>query len=214
MGYMQDFLFSPERARAPISKLSCGERNLLVLAKLFTRPANLLVMDEPTNDLDAETLELLEALLVDYTGTLFLVSHDRTFINNVVTHCWSFEHDTINEYIGGYDDWVHQSAQRKEAAPVVEQATTPEVKAKPSKSTVKAPTKKKLSFNEQKELNELPQRISALSEPLNLQGQLSDPSLYQSQGDKVGQLQAELAQAEQDLETAFDRWAELEEKIG
>lgn len=214
MGYMQDFLFSPERARAPISKLSGGERNRLLLAKLFTKPANLLVMDEPTNDLDAETLELLEALLVDYTGTLFLVSHDRTFINNVVTHCWSFEHETINEYIGGYDDWVHQSAQRKEAASVVDQAATTKVKNKPAKSPVKTPTKKKLSFNEQKELNELPQRMSDLEAAIeSLQGQLSDPSLYQSQGDKVGQLQAELAQAEQDLETAFDRWAELEEKI-
>ena len=209
MGYMQDFLFSPERARAPISKLSGGERNRLLLAKLFTRPANLLVMDEPTNDLDAETLELLESLLVDFAGTLFLVSHDRTFINNVVTHCWSFEDDTVREYIGGYDDWVRQRASVVASAP-----TAPsEPKLAPSKPAPKPPAaKRKLSFNEQKELNELPERMAALEASIeDCQTRLADPELYQKAGDEVARLQAQLAEAEQALELAFDRWADLED---
>jgi len=209
MGYMQDFLFSPERARAPISKLSGGERNRLLLAKLFTRPANLLVMDEPTNDLDAETLELLESLLVDFAGTLFLVSHDRTFINNVVTHCWSFEDDTVREYIGGYDDWVRQRARVAASAP-----TAPsEPKLAPSKPAPKPPAaKRKLSFNEQKELNELPERMAALEASIeDCQTRLADPELYQKAGDEVARLQAQLAEAEQALELAFDRWADLED---
>ena len=209
MGYMQDFLFSPERARAPISKLSGGERNRLLLAKLFTRPANLLVMDEPTNDLDAETLELLESLLVDFAGTLFLVSHDRTFINNVVTHCWSFEDDTVREYIGGYDDWVRQRAGVVASAP-----TAPsEPKLPPRKPAPKPPaTKRKLSFNEQKELNELPERMAALEATIEeCQTRLADPELYQKAGDEVARLQSQLAEAEQALELAFDRWAELED---
>ena len=209
MGYMQDFLFSPERARAPISKLSGGERNRLLLAKLFTRPANLLVMDEPTNDLDAETLELLESLLVDFAGTLFLVSHDRTFINNVVTHCWSFEDDTVREYIGGYDDWVRQRARVAASAP-----TAPsEPKLAPSKPAPKPPAaKRKLSFNEQKELNELPERMAALEATIEeCQTRLADPELYQKAGDEVARFQSQLAEAEQALELSFDRWAELED---
>ena len=209
MGYMQDFLFSPERARAPISKLSGGERNRLLLAKLFTRPANLLVMDEPTNDLDAETLELLESLLVDFAGTLFLVSHDRTFINNVVTHCLSFEDDTVREYIGGYDDWVRQLASVAASAP-----TAPsEPKLAPSKPAPKPPAaKRKLSFNEQKELNELPERMAALEATIEeCQTRLADPELYQKAGDEVARFQSQLAEAEQALELSFDRWAELED---
>ena len=210
MGYMQDFLFSPERARAPISKLSGGERNRLLLAKLFTRPANLLVMDEPTNDLDAETLELLESLLVEFTGTLFLVSHDRTFINNVVTHCWSFEDDTVREYVGGYDDWVRQRANLLETK-------TAEPKAKPPApaATAAAPAAakpKKRSFKDQRELDELPDRIAGLEKEIEtLQQALADPKLYQSEPAKVADLQAALADNEAQLEAAFDRWAELED---
>lgn len=210
MGYMQDFLFSPERARAPISKLSGGERNRLLLAKLFTRPANLLVMDEPTNDLDAETLELLESLLVEFNGTLFLVSHDRTFINNVVTHCWSFEDDTVREYVGGYDDWVRQRANLLETK-------TAEPKAKPPApaATAAAPAAakpKKRSFKDQRELDELPDRIAGLEKEIEtLQQALADPKLYQSEPAKVADLQAALADNEAQLEAAFDRWAELED---
>mgnify|MGYP001104387918 FL=1 len=209
MGYMQDFLFSPERARAPISKLSGGERNRLLLAKLFTRPANLLVMDEPTNDLDAETLELLESLLVDFTGTLFLVSHDRTFINNVVTHCWSFEDETVREYIGGYEDWLRQRPSASESSNTKKPALvhTDAPKAKPAQKKVK------LSFKEQRLLESLPDTMAELEKTIEaVQTQLADPQLYQDQPDQVTVLQAELAQAEQALETAFEQWAELEDK--
>jgi len=210
MGYMQDFLFSPERARAPISKLSGGERNRLLLAKLFTRPANLLVMDEPTNDLDAETLELLESLLVEFTGTLFLVSHDRTFINNVVTHCWSFEDETIREYIGGYDDWVRQRSHGLQTQSS-ERPAKPVVAAAPVQKS--AQKKKKLSFNEQRMLDALPDQIAEFEQQIAaIHAQLADPGLYQSQPEQVPALQAELAKVQAALDAAFEQWTELEEK--
>jgi len=203
-GYLQDFLFTPDRARSPVRILSGGERNRLLLAKLFTRPANLLVLDEPTNDLDLETLDLLEELLADYKGTLFLVSHDREFINRVATSCLVFEGEgRVGEYVGGYDDWLRQR---------------PSPKAEPAKDKVKAPRGKpvkerprKLTFKERRELDELPQLIDDLEGELEaLQQQLADPELYRSRGETVPGLQQRLAEAEQELEEAFVRWEELD----
>src|SRR6478672_3332349 len=156
IGYLRDFLFSPERARMPVKFLSGGERNRVLLARLFTKPANVIVLDEPTNDLDTETLELLEDRLVNFTGTVLLVSHDRAFLNNVVTSTIVFEQDGAREYFGGYDDWVRQ---RK---PI----TAPRSDAKPaartfSKTAIEPPSdaKRKLTFKERKELEALPQQI-------------------------------------------------------
>src|SRR5690606_19632840 len=209
MGYLQDFLFSPERAHTPIRSLSGGERNRLLLAKLFTKPSNLLVLDEPTNDLDIETLELLEELVSNYQGTILLVSHDRQFLNNIVTSTFAFEGDgVINEYVGGYDDWLRQRKPASSKAPVKD-ATS--VKPEPKPETKPAPAKKKLSYKEQRELETLPQTIETLEQELaNLHQQLADPALYQQNNDKAQVLQKKLTDAEQALETAFERWAELD----
>ena len=204
ISYMQDFLFSPERARTPVKALSGGERNRLLLAKLFTKPANMLVMDEPTNDLDVETLELLEELLIEYKGTLLLVSHDRAFINNVVTDCLVFEGDgQVNSYVGGYDDWLRQSQKQedKPAAAIVK-------KEKPKSQTKPA---KKLSYNDQRELDELPKKIEALDAELEqIQQALSDPDLYQKDADKVTQLTARSEEAEAELAHCYQRWELLD----
>ena len=203
-GYLQDFLFTPDRARSPVRILSGGERNRLLLAKLFTRPANLLVLDEPTNDLDLETLDLLEELLADYQGTLFLVSHDREFINRVVTSSLVFEGDGhVGEYVGGYDDWLRQRpAESSEPAKVKDK--TP--RGKPVKERPR-----KLTFKEKHELEELPQRIDDLETEIDaLQQQLGDPELYRTRGEEVAGLQQRLAEAEQELEEAFVRWEELD----
>lgn len=206
IGYLQDFLFPPERARTPVKALSGGERNRLLLAKLFAQPANVLVMDEPTNDLDVETLDLLEELLIDYGGTLLIVSHDRTFINNVVTSTLVFEGDgRIGEYIGGYDDWLRQ---RTEAAPV---AKTPAKSSSPAPKPTSASKKRKLSYNEQRELEALPQRIEELEAELkHLHQLLADDKLYREGTDAITSAQAKLAEAEQALDEAYARWEELE----
>ena len=211
IGYLADFLFSAERARTPVKALSGGERNRLLLAKLFARPANLIVMDEPTNDLDIETLELLEARLVEYTGTLLLVSHDRAFINNVVTSCMVFEGaGKIAEYVGSYDDWLRQrpttptttSNKKIEAAPPI-QATTP-------LSTQHA-TRKKLSYKEQRELDCLPGKIEQLEqEQTTLAAQISDPSFFKRPADEVRKIQQRLSDLETELNEAYQRWALLE----
>lgn len=203
MGYLQDFLFSPARARAPAAKLSGGERNRLMLAKLFTRPFNLLVLDEPTNDLDYETLELLEQLLMDYSGTLLLVSHDRTFLNNVVGSTIAFEgNGQVQEYIGGYDDWLRQTA----ASPKPQQPSAPNTKAKPI-----AKPRTKLSYKYQRELDQLPQKIEA-GELLvaELQAAMAAPEFYQQAADVVAQKGVELKQAQAQLELDYARWEELE----
>lgn len=220
IGYLQDFLFSPERARTPVKALSGGERNRLLLAKLFTQPANLLVMDEPTNDLDIETLELLEELVDQFQGTLLLVSHDRQFINNIVTSTFVFEGDGhINEYVGGYDDWLRQRpAQLNESnAP---KAKTDKSEKASQQNTKQAETKagkaanaslKKLSYKDQRELDALPQVIEQLEQALTtLHQQLADPELYQSAPDQVSELTRQAEQKEQELETAFERWEALE----
>ncbi len=207
IGYLQDFLFTPERARAPIKALSGGERNRLLLAKLFTRPANVLVLDEPTNDLDVETLELLEELLVDYDGTLLLVSHDREFLDNAVTSCLVFEgNGVVAEYVGGYSDWEETSKRlQQKDRPSLTEAKVKSSSLKPKKKT------EKLSYKDQRELDALPQRIEGLESELDeLQTRLSDPELYRAQGELVAELQQETARVESELEQAYERWETLE----
>jgi ATP-binding cassette subfamily F protein uup len=202
ISYLQDFLFTPERARAPITKLSGGERNRLLLARLFARPSNLLVLDEPTNDLDVETLELLEERLLDYNGTLLLVSHDRAFINNVVTSTLVFEgQGKVNEYVGGYDDWLRQRQPAKK--PVVSKQDKPVVREQ------KRP--RKLGYKEQRELDGLPAVIEQLeSEQEGLHAQMADPAFFKQDGEVIAQSQARLAEVEQALAQAYARWEELE----
>lgn len=208
IGYLQDFLFSPERARTPVRILSGGERNRLLLAKLFTKPSNLLVMDEPTNDLDAETLELLEDLLCEYSGTLLLVSHDREFLNNVVTGTLAFEGDgRVSENVGGYDDWLKNLPQNNAAPP--EPKTTKE-KGRPEKEKPK-----KLSFKEERELEALPEKIAALEEEQSeLHVHLADPDFYKNAGAGVTVINERLAALEVELESVYSRWEELESLKG
>lgn len=204
IGYLQDFLFSPERARSPVSILSGGERNRLLLAKLFTKPGNVLVLDEPTNDLDAETLELLEDLLMEYSGTLLLVSHDREFLNNVVSSTLAINADgTVKETVGGYDDWLRE--QQLEAAPPATAKPTQE-KGKPQKERPR-----KLSFKEERELEALPERITSLeAEQEQLHNTLADPEFYKNRGAEAVTLNARLEAIDAELLTAYARWEELE----
>ncbi len=208
MGYLQDFLFVPERARSPVSTLSGGERNRLLLAKLFTRPANLLVMDEPTNDLDVETLELLESLLEEYQGTIILVSHDRAFLDNVVTSTIVFEGDgQWGEYVGGYQDWLRQRKAEKSVEKKPGKAEKPA--AEPSASQKKPA--KKLSYKDQRELELLPQKIEDLETELEtLQSKVNEVGFYQQSQDEVNQQLNRLAEIEQLLELAYARWDELD----
>ena len=212
MSYLSDFLFRPERARAKVSALSGGERNRLLLARLFSRPANVLVLDEPTNDLDIETLELLESLLLDYTGTLFLVSHDRAFLDNVVTQVIAFEGDgVLREYVGGYSDW-----QRQRAAPVAKspEPKAPELKAVAAKAEV-APRGKekaaKLGFKASRELEALPAAIAAIErEQAQITADLADPAIYKDQPDRLQALQQRYSAVETELMESLARWEELE----
>ena len=206
IGYLQDFLFTPERANTPVKALSGGEKNRLLLAKIFSKPSNLMVMDEPTNDLDIETLELLEELVSGYTGTLLLVSHDRTFINNVVTSTLVFEgNGDVNDYIGSYDDWIRQRPEKGKLKKTLEKAV------KPKKGTDNTTTK--LNYKENKELESLPKDIEKYETQIaSIHEQLADPALYQQDPNKVSDLQAKLAKIESLLEIAFARWEELEEK--
>jgi ATP-binding cassette subfamily F protein uup len=204
-GYLQDFLFTPDRARTPVKVLSGGEKNRLLLAKLFTRPANLLILDEPTNDLDMETLDLLEELLLDYQGTVLLVSHDRSFLNDVVTSSLIFDGSgTVREIIGGYDDW--QWEQQRTAQPAEKKAAAP--KQKPRKERPR-----KLSFKEKRELEELPEKIDALeTEQAEIHKKLADPDLYKGDSaSQVPQLKERLLAIETELEEALVRWEKLEE---
>jgi len=202
-GYLSDFLFTPDRARTPVKVLSGGERNRLLLAKLFTKPANLLVLDEPTNDLDVETLDLLEELLLDYQGTLLIVSHDRTFVDNVVTSCLVFEGDgQFSEQIGGYSDWLEQRQQ------------LPEKKAEEKRKLPRErqQRQKRLSFKEKHELEALPTLIDRLeTEQTEIHTAMADPALYQS-GEKaeIERLQSRLPEVEEELRRAFSRWEELD----
>jgi ATP-binding cassette subfamily F protein uup len=207
IGYLQDFLFTPERARAPITRLSGGERNRLLLAKLFAQPSNLLVMDEPTNDLDVETLELLEEMLADYQGTLLLVSHDRDFLDNVVTSTLVMEGDGhVGEYVGGYSDWLRQ---RPEAA--VLQAPAAKSPAPVAATAPAATAKRKLSYKDARELEQLPARIEMLEKTLvELAAAMNDPGFYQRGPDGIVSHNASLAAAQAELDAAYARWAALD----
>jgi ATP-binding cassette subfamily F protein uup len=202
LSYLQDFLFTPARARQPVKALSGGERNRLLLAKLFTRPSNVLVLDEPTNDLDSDTLDLLEELLADYSGTVLLVSHDRAFLNNVVTSTLVFEGDgVVNDYVGGYDDWLRQRAKSIEAKPVEAKREAAPVREKP----------KKLSYKIQRELEELPKKIEQLeTERGALQKRIGDPAFYQQGKAEIDAAQARMTALDEELARAYVRWEELE----
>ncbi|WP_018954070.1 ATP-binding cassette domain-containing protein [Thioalkalivibrio sulfidiphilus] len=209
LSYLQDFLFEPARSRQPVKALSGGERNRLLLAKLFTRPANLLVMDEPTNDLDAETLELLEDRLVNFAGTVLVVSHDRAFLDNVATSIIAFEGDgRVNEYVGGYEDWLRQRAASRDAAPAAPAASA---RPKPQPESAPAVKQKKLSYKDQRELEALPGRIEALeTEQATLTETLGDPTFYQQGPEKIAEVQARLAAIETELAQCYARWEALE----
>jgi ABC transport system ATP-binding/permease protein len=207
-GYLRDFLFPPERLRAPVSMLSGGERNRLLLARLFARPSNLLVMDEPTNDLDAETLELLEEMVANYAGTLLLVSHDRAFLDNVVTSTLVFEGGGgINEYVGGYTDWLRQ---RKAAGSSGAAEKAPAVVA-PQGRPPAAPKTKRLSYNEQRELAQLPETIQRLeAEQAQLTALIGDPAVFQRSQDEANRALQRLQLLAAELESAYARWDALE----
>jgi ATP-binding cassette subfamily F protein uup len=208
IGYLGDFLFPPERAGAPVKTLSGGERNRLLLARLFSRPANVLVLDEPTNDLDIETLELLEALLQDYAGTLLLVSHDRAFLDNVVTQTLAFEGEgRWKEYAGGYEDW-----QRARAHAPREAASAPPSQEAGPKADTRAPRRRtKLSFNEARELEQIPGRLEQLErEQQALAARLADPATYQDRAVDLKALNARHAELEEELTRLLARWEALE----
>jgi len=211
ISYLGDFLFPPERARSPVKSLSGGERNRLLLARLFTRPANVLVLDEPTNDLDIETLELLEELLAQYDGTLFLVSHDRAFLDNVVTQVIAFEGEgKLMEYVGGYEDWVR--VKKFAAAQQTPQRETT-FKQAPPVAAAKPKTPGKLSFKDQRELEEIPQQIAVLeSEQEELSAALSAANLYRDNPAHAKQLQERTSAIEDELLQLMKRWEQLESR--
>jgi ATP-binding cassette subfamily F protein uup len=209
IGYLGDFLFSPDRCRTPVKALSGGERNRLLLAKLFSKPANVLVLDEPTNDLDADTLDLLENAVVEFPGTVLLVSHDRKFLDNVVTSTLVFEgNGVIQSFVGGFTDWLHQGGR---LAPMAEEN-------EPIKSTQEEAPKatlekiKKLSFKEQRELDALPAEITVLEEQHKaLQALSVDPLIYMQDNRKAALLLQEILDLEARLESKIERWAKLSE---
>jgi ATP-binding cassette subfamily F protein uup len=209
LGYLQDFLFSPERARAPITRLSGGERNRLLLAKLFAQPSNLLVMDEPTNDLDVETLELLEELLAGYQGTLLLVSHDREFIDNVVTSTLVLEGDgRVGEYVGGYSDWLRQRRLERPTETVKPEPEPTSAAAAPSSSST---PRRKLSYKDARELELLPARIETLENDIATRTQaMHDPSFFRQDSATITGANQALAALQAELDAAYARWQELE----
>lgn len=209
ISYLEDFLFPPQRSRSPVKSLSGGERNRLLLARLFARPANILVLDEPTNDLDIDTLELLESLLQEFNGTLFLVSHDRAFLENTVTQVIAFEgNGQLTEFGGGYDDWQRYTQQR-------EAEKTAQAKVVASKPSVKEPLEKtpasKLSFKEQKELESLPEQLEKLeAEQAKIGVTLADANIYKDNPNQVKSLQTRLSEIEAEVEAKMQRWEVLE----
>ncbi len=204
MGYLQDFLFAPARVRQPVSALSGGERNRLLLARLFARPTNFLIMDEPTNDLDIETLELLEELLMSYDGTLILVSHDRSFVNNVVTSCLVMEGDgVISEYLGGYDDIPQPDTAQKKSKNTSNSRT--------NNSKVAAENTKKLTFTEQHELKDLPKKIETLEAKIEaIQEKMSHPDFFRESEDTIKKASTQLTDMEKTLSGFYQRWEELD----
>jgi ATP-binding cassette subfamily F protein uup len=217
IGYLQDFLFTPEQARSPIRYFSGGQKNRLLLAKLLAQPANMLVMDEPTNDLDSETLELLEERLVEYEGTLIVVSHDRAFLNNCVTSLLVFEDGAIKEYVGGYDDWLRQkkaeltgsnnpkNAQRGSASATI-------IK-EPAATNPKSGVEKKLSFKEKQELDGLPAKIESLeAEQKSIHDQMASVDYFKQPATTLAADQSRLAKIEEELARAYERWESLSER--
>lgn len=222
IGYLQDFLFAPERARSPVSMLSGGERNRLLLAKLFSKPSNILVLDEPTNDLDIETLELLEELVMEYKGTVLLVSHDREFVNNVVTSTLVFEDQgQVNEYVGGYDDWLKQSEHRQATANASNESrrrdkdkvSTIDKKVSASAETESVAKKaKKLSYKDQRELDALPAEIERFEEEAEaLQHLMAGDDFYRKDKEEIKKVQQQLADIQEKLSHCYTRWEQLEQ---
>ncbi|MGC1521821.1 MAG: ATP-binding cassette domain-containing protein [Steroidobacteraceae bacterium] len=215
-GYLRDFLFPPERLRAPVSMLSGGERNRLLLARLFARPSNLLVMDEPTNDLDAETLDLLEEMVANFAGTLLLVSHDRAFLDNVVTSTLVFEgRGRVNEYVGGYSDWQRQRRTAAPALATMAPATMAPATISTATPAIAAPAlppkARRLSYKDQRELAGLPEKIQSLeAEQLDLQAAIADPTLFKSDPARATAALQRLQALTTELENAYSRWDELE----
>ncbi len=218
IGYLSDFLFSPERARTPVRFLSGGERNRVLLARLFARPANVIVLDEPTNDLDAETLEMLEQRLVAYEGTVLLVSHDRAFLNNVVTSTIVFEPTGVKEYVGGYDDWLRQRAEQQDANAAKKSKSSSGSRTKLERqlpSDDEKPPQRRLSFKERQELAELPASIERFEADIaELHHIMAQPEFYQQHGEHIAREQRRLSDLESQLATTFRRWEELEKCSG
>ena len=219
IGYLQEFLFSPERARTPVRFLSGGERNRVLLAKLFAKPTNLIVLDEPTNDLDAETLEMLEERLVQFEGTVLVVSHDRTFLNNVVTSTIVYEDGGVREYVGGYDDWLRQRADQSASAPAdaLRGASSRTAAKVGSKDAVKPATgperpKRRLSFKERQEHDALPETIEKIeAEVAALHAEMAQPEYYRQSGPRIAQQAARLKDLENQLSQVYERWQELDQ---
>ena len=218
-GYLADFLFPPERARSPVKALSGGERNRLLLARLFTRPANVLVLDEPTNDLDLESLELLEAQLAEFPGTLLLVSHDREFLDNAVTSTLVFEGGgRVQEYVGGYQDWVRQRAASRDAAASAAAAAQVAPRRRPNVEGAAEPAarrdsaaRRRLTFNEQREFAALPGRIDALeAEVRGLNEAVAGPEFYKEGAAEIARVLARADEAQRELDEAYARWIDLE----
>jgi len=207
IGYLEDFLFPPERSRSPVKVLSGGERNRALLAKLFTKPSNVLVLDEPTNDLDADTLELLEEMLMEYRGTVLLVSHDREFLNNIVTSTIVFEgNGRLVEYVGGYDDWLRQRC--LSAAACTEKAKK---KDNPGKSRPQRERPRTLTFKEKKELETLPALIESMeAERAGLYEAFADPDFYKKDGSRIPEMKARMADLDKEIRAAYERWERLE----
>jgi ATP-binding cassette subfamily F protein uup len=212
-GYLRDFLFPPERARSPVKALSGGERNRLMLARLFTRPANVLVLDEPTNDLDLETLELLESQLMEFPGTILLVSHDRSFLDNVVTSTFVFEENShVQEYIGGYDNWLRQKPIPAAIETVPQpRRNTPALSA--ARADIAVSARKKLSYIEQREFDGLPERIEALeSEQQRLNAAMAHPDFYKETAENIRQIMARLDELQKELLDAYALWDKLDSR--
>eukprot|EP01047_Picozoa_sp_COSAG01_P001306 COSAG01_NODE_29_length_36232_cov_689.729250_2_plen_604_part_00 len=209
LGYLQDFLFAPERARTQVKFLSGGERNRILLARLFAKPANVIVLDEPTNDLDAETLELLEEKLVQFTGTVLMVSHDRAFLNNVVTSTLVFEDDGLREYVGGFDDWQRQSPKRSTARDRSDETSKNKTTGKAKASKTEQP--KKLSYKEKREFEKLPSTIEQLENQIaEIHRQMGSPDFYQKPGSEISKVQTSLTSLETELSAAYLRWETLD----
>jgi ATP-binding cassette subfamily F protein uup len=224
MGYLQDFLFTPERARSPVSVFSGGERARLLLAKLFSKPANVLVLDEPTNDLDVETLELLEEQLSEFRGTVIVISHDREFLDNVVTETLFLDGTgQVHEFVGGYTDWRRQGGQfpaeksgsRPDRQRDKQQKPESKNKSKPAAQSGTKPTAAKISYKLKLELEQLPKTIERLEqEHKQLQGAIGSADFYAHSAHKVDETLARLTVVGAELETAMERWMELEEMTG